>query len=51
MLANKEAVERIADVLVERKELYGDEVVELLDAQKLRMPDVDVLEEKTWPKV
>jgi len=51
MLANKEAVERIADVLVERKELYGDEVVELLDAQKLRMPEIDLLAEKTWPKV
>ena len=51
MLFNREAVERIADELVERKELYGNEVVELLEAQDLRLPDVDLLEEKAWPRV
>ena len=31
--ANKDAVERVAEALVQRRELYGDEVVRLLDAQ------------------
>ena len=30
MASNREAVEQIADTLVERKEMHGDEVVEML---------------------
>src|SRR5581483_11953149 len=48
---NREAVERIADVLVERREFYGDDVVNLLDGADLRQPEVDLLEEGAWPKV
>jgi cell division protease FtsH len=36
---------------VQRKELYGDEVVELLDAADPRAPAIDVLDETIWPKV
>ena len=36
--ANKDAVGRIADELVLRRELYGDEILRLLDAQDLRIP-------------
>jgi ATP-dependent Zn protease len=49
--ANREAVEHIADVLVERRELHGDEVLRLLDDSSLRMPDVDLLDEATWPRL
>lgn len=49
--ANKEAVERVADVLVERRELYGDEVVKLLEAQSLRIPEVDLTSEDAWPRM
>jgi cell division protease FtsH len=49
--ANREAVARVADALVERKELFGDEVVELLDAADPRAPAIDVLDEEIWPKV
>jgi ATP-dependent Zn protease len=49
--ANREAVERVADVLVDRRELYGDEVVDLLDAQTLRLPEVDLTKDEAWPKV
>jgi hypothetical protein len=38
-------------VLVERRELHGDEVVELLDSIDLRVPEVDLLEESSWPTV
>ena len=32
-------------------ELYGDEVVELLDGGDLRKPEIDVLDEATWPAI
>jgi hypothetical protein len=49
--ANRDAVSHIADVLVERKELHGDEVLELLDASNLVVPEVDLTEERAWPKL
>jgi ATP-dependent Zn protease len=47
--ANKDATERVADTLVERKELYGDELVGLLDSCKLKKPEIDLTAEETWP--
>jgi hypothetical protein len=47
--ANREGVEQIADVLIERKELHGDEVLELLDSLELTAPDVDLTRDETWP--
>ena len=49
--ANREAVAAVADALVQHKELYGDEVVELLEAAAPRAPAIDVLDESIWPKV
>ncbi len=49
--ANRDAVKHIADVLVERKELHGDEVLELLDESNLVLPDVDLTEDRAWPKL
>ncbi len=49
--ANRDGVERVAAVLVERRELHGDEVVELLDSLDLKVPEVDLLEESSWPTV
>jgi ATP-dependent Zn protease len=49
--ANREGVEKVAAVLVERRELHGDEVVELLDSLDLKVPEVDLLEESSWPTV
>jgi ATP-dependent Zn protease len=48
---NKAATERVADELVRRRELYGDEVVQLLDSVRLEKPPIDVLEEATWPTI
>jgi ATP-dependent Zn protease len=47
--ANKDAVDRVAETLAQRRELYGDEVVSLLDAQGLRLPEVDLLDDQAWP--
>jgi cell division protease FtsH len=49
--ANREAVAAVADALVQHKELYGDEVVDLLEAAAPRAPSIDVLDESIWPKV
>jgi cell division protease FtsH len=46
---NKVAVEKIADTLVARKELYGDELVDLLNSVGLKEPKIDLSKETTWP--
>jgi cell division protease FtsH len=48
---NREAVARIAEVMVQKKELYGDEVVELLRESNLEAPVIDILDESIWPKL
>jgi ATP-dependent Zn protease len=48
---NKDAVERVADALIERKEIYGDQLMELLDDCKIEIPEVDLTDAKTWPTV
>jgi ATP-dependent Zn protease len=49
VLANREAVEHIADVLAARRELFGDELLNLLDESKISVPEVDLSEESSWP--
>jgi hypothetical protein len=51
MLQNREQVERIADVLVDRKEMHGDEVVELLEEVGIRHPRIDYQDETSWPRI
>jgi ATP-dependent Zn protease len=46
---NREAVEKIADAVLTRKELFGNELVDLLDSVGLRVPEVDYDDEATWP--
>jgi cell division protease FtsH len=48
---NRDKVAYIADVLVERKELFGDEVLELLDQAELEAPTIDPTDETLWPKL
>jgi ATP-dependent Zn protease len=49
MAANREALERIADELIERKEIYGDDVTELLNRARLTRPQIEPMDESTWP--
>jgi cell division protease FtsH len=51
MAGNRRPLERIADTLVDRKEMHGDEVVELLAGVGLERPKIDLMDEKTWPTV
>jgi ATP-dependent Zn protease len=48
---NREAVARVADALVQKRELYGDEVVALLEAAGPEAPAIDVLDEAIWPRI
>jgi ATP-dependent Zn protease len=48
---NKDAVSKIADVVVTRREIYGDELLDLLKDAKLTEPQIDYTEEKTWPRL
>jgi cell division protease FtsH len=49
--ANREGADMVAERVIEAGELYGDDVVELLDNARLRKPEIDVLDEKTWPVI
>jgi hypothetical protein len=46
---NREAIEHIADVLAARRELFGDELLNLLDESKVVIPTIDLSEESSWP--
>ena len=37
--------------LIERKEMHGDEVVELLNSVGLKRPEIDLMDDSTWPQV
>jgi ATP-dependent Zn protease len=47
--ANREGMEHIVTVLLDKREMYGDEVVHLLEQSDLKLPQYDLLDEKAWP--
>jgi ATP-dependent Zn protease len=49
VVANRDAISHIADVLQARRELFGDELLELLDKARLEIPQVDLADEGAWP--
>jgi ATP-dependent Zn protease len=51
MLNNKPAIEKITDTLVEKREMYGNEVVQLLESLPVTKPEVDLLADETWPRI
>jgi cell division protease FtsH len=51
MRHNRDKVAYIADVLVERREIFGDEVIELLENCELEAPPIDITDETIWPKL
>ncbi len=48
---NRESVERVADAVIEKQELYGDELVRLLDSVHLEKPEIDLSKEESWPRL
>jgi len=51
MRSNRAALSRIADELVEKRELHGDEVIELLREVDPKRPEIDLLDEDSWPRM
>ncbi len=51
MIVNKDAVQRVADAVVEKQEIFGDDLVNLLNNQKLIKPEIDWTNEASWPKI
>ena len=41
----------MAEALIKRKEMHGDEVVDLLNQVSLAKPEIKLLDERTWPRV
>ena len=48
---NKDSTDYIATRLIAAGELYGDDVTELLDESRLIKPEIDVLDERSWPVI
>ncbi len=49
MTQNRGAVDAVATALYDRKELFGDDLVRLLDLQNIQIPTVDYNDESVWP--
>jgi ATP-dependent Zn protease len=49
--STREAVDAIATRLADERELFGDELVELLDRQQLVKPELDYTKDEIWPKM
>ena len=48
---NRAAVEKIADAVLDQKEIYGNDLNRLLDSVQLQRPEIDWQQEDNWPKV
>jgi ATP-dependent Zn protease len=46
---NRKGVEQIADEVVARREIYGDDLVALLQSANLEQPRIDLMEDASWP--
>jgi cell division protease FtsH len=48
---NKDSVEKVANAVIEKEELYGDDLNRLLDSVALKKPDIDWTKEEIWPQM
>ena len=51
MLANRDKVEAVANAVIDKREIYGDDLIRLLDAQNFQKPEIDWTAEETWPNL
>jgi ATP-dependent Zn protease len=49
VLHNRNGVENIAEAVLMKKEIFGNELERLLEAQKVVVPEIDFNDEATWP--
>ncbi len=48
---NKAAVEKVADEVFQKKEIFGDDLNRLLDSVNLQKPEIDWAREDLWPRM
>jgi ATP-dependent Zn protease len=48
---NRDKVEYIANQVINKEEIFGDDLVRMLDAQDFQRPDIDWTDEASWPKL
>jgi ATP-dependent Zn protease len=46
---NRDGLDKIAEVLMEKKEIFGDELMDLLDSVGIRIPELDYGDDAIWP--
>jgi cell division protease FtsH len=51
MRHNRDKIEKIADELIARREIYGDDLIEILNRQQLEAPKIDYEDEASWPRI
>jgi SpoVK/Ycf46/Vps4 family AAA+-type ATPase len=51
MRVNKEKIEAVANRVISEKEIYGDDLVRLLDEQHFERPEIDWTDEVSWPNL
>jgi ATP-dependent Zn protease len=51
VIENKDKVQAVADAVIDQREIFGDELVRLLDEQRFVKPEIDWTNEETWPKL
>ncbi len=51
VLTNKEKVKAVADEVMVKKELFGNDLVRLLDEQNFVKPEIDWTADETWPNI
>jgi hypothetical protein len=48
---NKDKVDKIASAVEDRKEIFGDDLNQLLDSVGLEKPQIDWTKEESWPQM
>ncbi len=51
VLANRDKISAVADAVMEKGEIYGDDLVELLESQNFTKPEIDWTKDEVWPKI
>jgi ATP-dependent Zn protease len=46
---NRQAVDNVANALLEKKEIFGNDLLDLLNSQNLEIPFVDLTKDEVWP--
>jgi cell division protease FtsH len=49
VLHNQNGVENIAEAVLTKKEIFGNELERLLEAQKIAVPEIDFNDDAAWP--